>query len=124
MDKVKIREFEIEAIVGLYPWERVVRQTLLLDIDLAADIRQAAMGDDLRFTVDYSAVCEAVTVLAQQGKFKLIETLGEKVAQLVIQQFSVSWVRVAVHKMDVMTHVRRVGVEIERTSADYLKCHG
>ncbi len=114
-----IRDLKIETIVGLYPWERLARQTLLLDIDLATDIRQAAKDDDLTFTVDYSSVCEMVTTLTQQGQFKLIETLSEKVAQCIIQQFSVDWVRVAVYKVDVMTHVRRVGIEIERTRKEY-----
>lgn len=118
MDKVIVRDLTIEAIIGLYPWEREVRQTLLVDLDLATDIRQAALDDDLQYTIDYSAVCDAVMTLAQEGQFKLIETLAEKIAVMIQEQFSVSGLRVAVHKMDVLTHVGRVGIEITRGDMD------
>jgi 7,8-dihydroneopterin aldolase/epimerase/oxygenase len=114
MDKVIIRDLALETIVGLYPWERAVKQTLLVDVDMATDIRQAAADDDLQYTVDYSAVCEAIVVLADEGKYQLIETLAENIAAMVLRDFSVLWLRVAVHKTDVMTHVGRVGIEIER----------
>lgn len=114
MDKVIIRDLTIETIVGLYPWERAVRQTLLLDLDLSTDIRQAAENDDLQYTIDYSAVCDAVTALAQQGKFKLIETLAENIGKMIQDQFSVDGVRITIYKMDVLTNVHRVGITIER----------
>jgi dihydroneopterin aldolase len=116
MDKVIIRELTVETIVGLYPWERVVRQRLCLDIELGTDIRQAAEDDDLRYTIDYSAVCDAVTTLAHDGKYQLIETLAENIATMIQATFDVSWLRVGVYKLDVLTNVRRVGVEIERRS--------
>jgi dihydroneopterin aldolase len=114
MDKVIIRDLKIETIVGLYAWERIARQTLLLNIDLITDIRQAAKDDDLRFTIDYSAVCTEVTMLVQKRKFQLIETLAEEVAVMIQEKFSVAGLRLAVYKMDVLTNVRRVGIEIER----------
>jgi dihydroneopterin aldolase len=114
MDKVVIRDLKIETIVGLYAWERIARQTLLLNIDLITDIRQAARDDDLQFTIDYSAVCTAVTALVQEREFQLIETLAEEVAAMIQEKFSVSGLRLAVYKMDVLTNVRRVGIEIER----------
>lgn len=114
MDKIIIRQLRLQTVIGLYPWERAVRQTLLLDLDLATDIRQAAADDDLQHTIDYSAVCQAIVTLADAGRFKLIETLAEKIAAMVQQQFAVSWLRVSVCKADVMTNVASVGVEIER----------
>ncbi len=114
MDKVIIRDLKIEAIVGLYPWERTARQTLLVDVELATDIRQAAVDDDLQHTIDYSAVCEKVTRLAQDGQFKLIETLAENIASMIQIHFSIQWLKIAVYKIDVLTNVSRVGVEIER----------
>lgn len=116
MDKVIIRELKLETIIGLYPWERVARQTLLIDLDLATDIREAAAHDDLKSTIDYSAVCAAVAELADAGKFKLIETFAEKIAEMIQQRFLVDGLRVAVHKTDVLTNVKRVGIEIERGS--------
>ena len=114
MDKVMIRELALETIVGLYPWDRAVKQVLLVDVDMATDIKQAAAGDDLQYTVDYSAVCEAIVALADKGRYQLIETLAENIAAMVLKDFAVSWLRVAVHKTDVMTNVGRVGIEIER----------
>jgi 7,8-dihydroneopterin aldolase/epimerase/oxygenase len=114
MDKVIIRDLALETIVGLYPWERAVKQTLLIDVDMATDIRQAAADDDLQYTVDYSAVCAAIVILADKGQYQLIETLAENIATMVLENFAVTWLRVAVHKTDVMTHVGRVGIEIER----------
>jgi len=114
MDKVIIRDLALETIVGLYPWERAVKQTLLIDVDMATDIRQAAADDDLQYTVDYSAVCAAIVILADKGQYQLIETLAENIATMVLKNFAVTWLRVAVHKTDVMTHVGRVGIEIER----------
>lgn len=114
MDKVVVRELKLETIIGLFPWERIARQTLLVDLDMATDIRQAAAHDDLKNTIDYSAVCAAVAELADDGKFKLIETFAEKIAEMIQQRFNVSGLRVAVYKTDVLTNVRRVGIEIER----------
>jgi dihydroneopterin aldolase len=114
MDKVIIRDLALDTIVGLYEWERAVKQRLLIDVDMATDIRQAAVDDDLQYTIDYSAVCAAIIVLADEGKYKLIETLAENIAVMIQQQYSVSWLRVAVKKVDVMTNVGCVGIEIER----------
>ena len=114
MDKVIIRDLKIETIVGLYSWERVARQVLWFDIDLATCIRQAAMDGDLAHTIDYSAVCDAVTQMVQAQEFRLIETLAENVAAMIQQSFGVEWLRLAVYKVDVLTNVRRVGIEIER----------
>jgi 7,8-dihydroneopterin aldolase/epimerase/oxygenase len=114
MDNILIRDLAIEAIVGLYPWERVVRQTLLIDMELGTNVSAAAASDDLQHTIDYSAVCSAVTQMVQQGQFTLIETLAESISSMLQQQFYVTWLKVAVYKVDVLTNVGRVGVEIER----------
>lgn len=118
MDKIIIRDLKIEAIVGLYAWERAVKQTLWLDMDLATDITMAAQSCDLDQTIDYSAVCQLVVDLIQTEKFELLETLVETTAQKIQDAFPVSWLRLAVSKSDVMTHVGRVGIEIERGAVD------
>lgn len=114
MDKVIIRDLKVETIVGLYPWERVARQALWFDIELATNIRQAAIDDDLAHTIDYSAVCESVEAMVHKHEYQLLETLAENVAAMVQQQFNVQWIKLAVYKEDVLTHVRRVGIEIVR----------
>lgn len=114
MDKVIIRDLKVETIVGLYPWERVARQVLWFDIELGTIIKQAAIDDDLGNTIDYSAVCESVEAMVHEHEYRLLETLAENVAAMVRQRFNVQWVKLAVYKEDVLTHVRRVGIEIVR----------
>ena len=113
-DAVIIRDLRIETIVGLYPWERVARQTLLVNLELACDVAKAAETGHLDDTIDYSAVCTAVTQFTQQGEFSLIETLAEDIAALIQRSFSVTGIKVGVYKVDVLTMVDRVGVEITR----------
>ncbi|MGS2717133.1 dihydroneopterin aldolase [Eionea flava] len=116
MDTVIIRDLTLETIVGLYPWERAVKQRLCIDVDMATDIRQAAENDDLQYTIDYSAVCSSIAALADKGQYRLIETLAENIADMIQQQYTVAWVKVAVKKLDVMTNVNCVGISIERGS--------
>lgn len=116
MDKVIIRGLALETIVGLYPWERAVKQRLYIDVDMATDTRQAAADDDLQYTIDYSAVCASITTLADNGRYRLIETLAESIAAMIQKQYAVTWVQVVVNKVDVITSVASVGISIERGS--------
>ena len=113
-DKVLINALKLETIIGLFPWEREVRQTLLIDLEIATDISQAAASDDLQYTINYADVCDRVSTLADDGKFKLIETFAEKIANLVINDFAADWVRVKVRKTDALPQVASVGIAIER----------
>lgn len=126
MDTIIIRDLAIETIIGLYDWERVARQTVLIDLDLACQFKEAAEKDLLQHTVDYSAVCEVVTKLAQEKKFQLIETFAEQTAQLLIEEFHIPWVKVGVYKIDTLPQVSKVGVCIERGQrpADIEACCG
>jgi dihydroneopterin aldolase len=114
MDKVLVKQLKLETIIGLHPWERVVRQRVLVDLEMEVDIAKATLTDDLEFVVNYAEVCERVTLLADAGQFKLLETFVERIAEMILNDFAVSWVRVAVHKTDVMPQVGSVGVQIER----------
>lgn len=113
-DKIIISNLKIDTIIGLYPWEKKVRQTLLIDLSLSTDIRKAASNDDLHHTINYEAVCQYVTELAQHNEYKLIETLAENIATTILENFSALSVGVTVKKCDNMTEVEYVGVSIER----------
>jgi len=113
-DKIIINALRIETIIGLYPWEQKVRQTLLIDLALSTDIRQAAAGDDLHHTINYEAVCEHVTALAKNNQYNLIETLAENIASMILADFTATAVSVTIKKCDNMTQVDHVGVSIER----------
>lgn len=114
MDKIHVRRLKLETIIGLFPWEREVRQRLYIDLDIGKDVSMAAASDDLDNTINYADVCDQVAALADKGKFKLIETLAERIAQMVLQDFSADWVRVSVYKEDAMPQVDSVGVTVER----------
>jgi dihydroneopterin aldolase len=114
VDKIIIKDLKLETIIGLFPWEREVRQALFVDLEMQVNIEKAAATDDFEYVVNYADVCDQVASLADDGKFKLIETFVERIADLILTNFDVSWVKVYVRKTDAVTQVASVGVEIER----------
>ena len=114
MDKVFIEQLSIWATIGVYDWEKQIKQQLLLDLLMDWDIRLASAHDDLAHALDYARVSQAVTEHVQSRPFELIETVAEEVAQLILEQFHVSKVRVCVRKPQAVESAANVGVEIER----------
>ncbi len=114
MDTVFIRELRIDTVIGVYPWERQIRQQLVLDLEMAWDNRLPAQGDDLAQALDYAAVSSRVTELVAGSNFELIETVAERVAALVLEEFAVPWLRLRVSKPGAVATARDVGVLIER----------
>ena len=97
-DIVSIRDLRVSTVIGVYDWEREIEQALTFSVDMAADVAKAASRDDLRDALDYSAAAHAVKCVVIEGKFQLIETAAERVAQRLIADFSLAWVRVQVIK--------------------------
>lgn len=114
MDIVFIRELQIDTVIGVYDWERQVRQTLHLDLEMAFDNRRAALSDDVRDTLDYSAVAQQLIAYVSASEFQLVETLAERCAELVMREFAISWLRLRVCKPGAVKQARDVGVIIER----------
>jgi dihydroneopterin aldolase len=114
MDIIFIRDLRVDTIVGVYDWERQIKQTLVFDIDMATDIHRAAETDDLQFTVNYHAVSLRVAAYVEAHHTALIETLAENVALLIRTEFNVSWVRLQLTKPNAVVGARSVGVIIER----------
>lgn len=114
MDIVYIRELEIETIIGIYAWEREQKQIVSLDIEMAADISLAASSEDIENTLDYKAVAKRLIEFIEGSEFFLVETMAEKIAQLVLLEFSVPWVKLRVGKPGAVTGSKDVGVIIER----------
>lgn len=114
MDIIFISELTVETVIGVYGWEREVRRPLVLDIELAGDCATAAASDDVDATVDYSAICTRVSDFARESEFHLVETLAERVAELIREEFKVPWVRLRVSKPAAVASARSVGVVIER----------
>lgn len=114
MDIVFIRDLRVDTIVGVYDWERQIKQTLVFDIDMATDIHRAAATDNLQFAVNYHAVSLRVASYVESNHTALIETLAEDVAALIRTEFNVPWVRLQLTKPNAVLGARSVGVIIER----------
>ena len=108
------------GIVGIWDWERRVKQTVILDLEMAADIRRAAASDSIEDTVDYKKVAKRLLAFVGESQFHLVETLAERIAQVVVVEFGVEWVKVRLNKQGAIRGARDVGVEIERRAADYI----
>lgn len=114
MDTVFITDLRIQTIIGIYDWERVTPQTVRLDLTMGWDSRRPAEGDDIAQALDYKQVSDRVVALVSTSRFQLVETLAERVAQLVREEFGCPWVRVRVAKPGAVKEAAEVGVEIER----------
>ena len=97
-DTVSIRDLRVPAVIGVYDWEREIEQTLVFGVDMAADVAAAAARDDIADTLDYSAVAQTIRTLVADGKFQLIETAAERVAERLRADYRLAWVRVEVTK--------------------------
>lgn len=114
MDIVYISELKVETIIGIYDWEREVKQTVSLDLEMATDIRRAADSDCIDHTLNYKAVAKRLISFIEQSEFQLIETMAERVAGIVRSEFDVSWLRLRLSKPGAVRGSRDVGVIIER----------
>lgn len=114
MDSVFIRDLRVETVIGVYDWERRIRQTLILDVDMAADVARAAATDAIEDALDYSEVAKRIRQLGDEKAFQLVETFAEHTARLIRETFAVAWVRVKVTKPGAVPGASGVGVVIER----------
>ena len=114
MDIVYIRDLRVETVIGIFDWEREVRQWVSLDLEMAADIRPAAASDDIRDALDYKAISKRLIQLLRDSECQLIETLAESVALVVRQEFGVPWLRLRISKPDALRGAQDVGLLIER----------
>jgi 7,8-dihydroneopterin aldolase/epimerase/oxygenase len=114
MDIVFLRDLRIETVIGIYDWEREIRQTVVLDLEMAADVARAAASDRIEDTLDYKAVAKRLIAFVGESRFQLVETLAEECARIVRQEFGVPWVRLTLNKIGAVNGARDVGVIIER----------
>jgi len=117
-DRIFLHGLEIECIIGFIEWERRIKQTIVVDIELPTDCSRAAETDDVTNTVDYKRVAKRLIAFVEASDFKLVETLAHRAAMIVLEEFSLPWVRISVNKPGAIRGSRDVGVSIERTRAD------
>lgn len=116
MDIIYIRDLKIDTVIGVFDWERNITQTISFDIDMATDIRNAAASDDLVDTLDYKAVSKRLIDFVSGSEFQLVETLAERICEIIITEFNVPWVRLRLNKQGALRGADGVGVLIERGS--------
>lgn len=119
MDKIFLSALNVECIVGIWEWERRVKQRVVIDLEMATDIRKAASTDHIEDTIDYKKVAKRVLAFVGESQYQLVETLTENIAKVIITEFGVSWVKVRLNKQGAIRFARDVGILIERTAADY-----
>ena len=109
MDSVFINDLRIETIIGIYDWERKVKQTISLDLEMGADIRKSAETDAIEDTLNYKAVAKRLIAFVGESDYQLVETLAEKIADIVQSEFNVPWLKLTVHKPGAVRGSRDVG---------------
>lgn len=114
MDSVYIQGLSIETIIGVHDWERETRQTIVIDIEMSTKADRAAVSDWIGYAVDYSAVSARVVEFTEASQYKLIETLAEQLARIIMREFGVAWVQLRVSKPGAVEKAKDVGVVIER----------
>lgn len=118
MDIIFLHDLQIKTVIGVNDWERKIKQTVVIDLDLGADISRAAASDDIDDTLSYKLVAKRLTEYVGDCQFELVETLAERIAELVLNEFGVPWLRLEVNKRGAVRGVREVGVIIERSRRD------
>ena len=114
MDIVFIKQLEIETVIGIYDWERKIRQTISLDVEMATDIKKAANSDSIDDTLNYKAVAKRLISFVGESEYELVEALAEKICDIICSEFNVPWVRLTLHKPGAVSGSKSVGVMIER----------
>ena len=116
MDTVFIEDLRIETVIGIYDWERKIRQVVALDVEMAFDNRKPAASDRIEDTLDYKAVSKRLIAFVENSTFQLVETLAERCAEIVLNEFNVSWLRLKLAKPGAVRGSKSTGVVIERGS--------
>ena len=114
MDIIFLTDLKIETIIGIYDWERETKQTISLDLEMATDIRKAALSDNIDDTLDYKAVSKRLISFVEESSFELVERLAEECTQLIMDEFNVPWVRLKLNKGGAIRGASGVGILIER----------
>ena len=114
MDIVFLTDLRVPATIGIYDWERRIKQTLIFDLEMATDVRRAAEGDAIDDALNYKDVASRVTEFVSGSDCQLVETLAERVAEFIREEFGVPWVRVRLNKRGAIYGASGVGILIER----------
>jgi dihydroneopterin aldolase len=114
MDIIFLRELKVTTLIGIYEREKLVPQTLQIDLDIALPNSRACISDDIKDALDYAQVAQHIQTVLSEGHFSLLETLAEHIAQIILKDFNAPWVKVSVAKLQAIRNCKMVGISIER----------
>ena len=114
MDIIFLNDLKIETVIGIYDWEREIKQSVSINLEMSADIRKAAASDSIDDTLNYKAVAKRLIEFVGSSEFQLVETLAERISEIVMNEFGVRWVRLRLNKPGAVRYASDVGVLIER----------
>jgi len=114
MDIIFLGGLEIDTVIGIYDWERKIKQKVILDIEMGCDIRKAAASDDIAHALDYKTVSDRIVDFVERSEFYLVETLIEEIANILLGEFKIPWIKITLNKKGAISRARDVGIIIER----------
>lgn len=114
MDRIFLSELKVDTVIGIWEWERKIRQTVIIDLEMSADIAKAAATDSVEDTLNYKSVAKRIQEFVTDSSFQLVETMAERIAAIIRDEFDVQWVKVRVNKPGAIRGSKDVGVIIER----------
>jgi len=120
-DRIFLHGLTVECIIGFIEWERRIKQTIVLDVEMPVDCARAAQSDNVAETLDYKKVAKRLIAFVSTSEFKLVETLAHRTAMLILEEFGVDWVRLSINKPGAIRGSKDVGVAVLRTRADISK---
>jgi len=113
-DTIFLRDMRVETVIGIWDWERKIKQTVSIDLEMGTDIRRAAASDHIDDTLNYKQVAKRIQGFVAEAEFQLVETMTEKIAEIILHEFAIPWVTVSVNKPGAIRGARDVGVRIHR----------
>jgi len=119
MDRIFLSELKVETIIGYYEWERQVKQTVLIDLEFSTDVAAAAKHDDISRTLNYKSIAKRTLAFAGESRFHLLETLAEQLAEILVREFDLAWLKITLHKPGAIRNSSDVGIVIERRGEQY-----
>ena len=114
MDSIFLTELKVDTTIGIWDWERKIKQTVVIDLEIDTDIRAAVESDSIEDTLNYKLVAKRVQQFVADSSFMLVEALAGKIAEIILNEFDVSWVKLKVSKPGAIRGSRNVGVSIHR----------
>ena len=114
MDIIFLQELKAKTLIGIYPWERIVAQTIQLDLEIALSSSRACKTDNFEDALDYALIVERINKILAEKHFSLLEALAEHIAQTILTEFKSPWVKVRIAKLGIIPGVKKLGVCIER----------